>query len=106
MNALFLKDLALKTHRGIRGRVETGKRGGGNAYGYRVVKQLDARGEPVDFHRDMTRQAGIFPSRSDPYFHHVSRGTRGGHLLSRLHERTSVVIYLQRPVLALSYLDE
>ena len=47
MNALFLKDLAMKTHRGIRGRVEAGKIGGGNAYGYRVVHQLDARGEPV-----------------------------------------------------------
>jgi DNA invertase Pin-like site-specific DNA recombinase/predicted nucleic acid-binding protein len=47
MNALFLKDLAMKTHRGIRGRVEAGKIGGGNAYGYRVVRQLDARGEPI-----------------------------------------------------------
>ncbi|MGN1288807.1 MAG: recombinase family protein, partial [Bradyrhizobium sp.] len=47
MNALFLKDLALKTHRGIRGRVEAGKIGGGNAYGYRVVHRLDARGEPI-----------------------------------------------------------
>jgi site-specific DNA recombinase len=47
MNALFLKDLAIKTHRGIRGRVEAGKIGGGNANGYRVVHQLDARGEPI-----------------------------------------------------------
>ena len=37
MNALFLKDLAEKTHRGLRGRVETGKSGGGLCYGYRVV---------------------------------------------------------------------
>jgi len=47
MNALFLKDLAIKTHRGIRGRVEAGKIGGGNAYGYRVVHRLDARGTPI-----------------------------------------------------------
>nr|WP_324290716.1 recombinase family protein [Ancylobacter sp. SL191] len=53
MNALFLKDLALKTHRGIRGRVEAGKLGGGNAYGYRVVKPLDARGEPVRGEREI-----------------------------------------------------
>ena len=33
MNALFLKDLAAKTHRGLRGRVEAGKSGGGKAYG-------------------------------------------------------------------------
>ena len=31
MNALFLKDLTAKTHRGIRGRVEKGKSGGGSA---------------------------------------------------------------------------
>lgn len=47
MNALFLKDLADKTRRGLRGRVEQGKSGGGNSYGYTVVKQFDARGEAV-----------------------------------------------------------
>ena len=33
MNQLFLKDLADKTRRGLRGRVEAGKSGGGNSYG-------------------------------------------------------------------------
>jgi DNA invertase Pin-like site-specific DNA recombinase len=47
MNALFLKDLADKTRRGLRGRVEAGKSGGGNAYGYDVVRRYDANGEPV-----------------------------------------------------------
>src|SRR5229473_5372629 len=47
MNALFLKDLADKTRRGLRGRVENGKSGGGNCYGYDVVKEYDARGEPI-----------------------------------------------------------
>lgn len=47
MNALFLKDLADKTRRGMRGRVELGKSGGGNAYGYDVVKQFAPDGEPV-----------------------------------------------------------
>lgn len=47
MNALFLKDLAAKTHRGLRGRIEQGKSGGGVTYGYRVVKTLDARGDPI-----------------------------------------------------------
>ncbi len=37
MNALFLKDLADKTRRGLRGRVEAGFSGGGNAYGYDIV---------------------------------------------------------------------
>src|SRR5688572_3486669 len=40
MNAVFLKDLADKTHRGLRGRVEGGKPAGGLCYGYRVVKSL------------------------------------------------------------------
>jgi site-specific DNA recombinase len=40
MNALFLKDLAEKTHRGLRGRVESGKAGGGLCYGYRVVRTM------------------------------------------------------------------
>jgi DNA invertase Pin-like site-specific DNA recombinase len=47
MNALFLKDLAAKTHRGIRGRVEKGKSGGGLCYGYDVVKHTAADGEPI-----------------------------------------------------------
>jgi hypothetical protein len=42
MNALFLKDLAEKTHRGLRGRIEDGKSAGGLCYGYRVVKALNA----------------------------------------------------------------
>ena len=47
MNALFLKDLADKTRRGLRGRVEAGKSGGGLCYGYEVVKRMDAAGEPI-----------------------------------------------------------
>ncbi|MBX6747077.1 MAG: recombinase family protein, partial [Acetobacteraceae bacterium] len=37
MAALFLKDLAQKTHRGLEGRVRAGHSGGGRCYGYRVV---------------------------------------------------------------------
>jgi DNA invertase Pin-like site-specific DNA recombinase len=56
MNAIFLKDLADKTRRGQRGRVEAGKSGGGNAYGYDVVKKLDARGEPIRGDRTINPQ--------------------------------------------------
>ena len=46
MNALFLKDLADKTRRGLRGRVEAGRSGGGNSYGYDVVTSSgDDRGQ-------------------------------------------------------------
>jgi site-specific DNA recombinase len=47
MNALFLKDLAQKTHRGLAGRVRSGKSGGGKAYGYDVLRELDEVGEPI-----------------------------------------------------------
>ncbi len=47
MNALFLKDLAQKTHRGLKGRALSGKSAGGITYGYRAVTRLDDKGEPV-----------------------------------------------------------
>lgn len=53
MNALFLKDLAAKTHRGLRGRVEDGKSGGGLCYGYRVLKKVDERGDPIRGDREI-----------------------------------------------------
>ena len=53
MNALFLKDLAIKTHRGIEGRVRQGKSGGGRAYGYRAGQRRDADGEPIRGEREI-----------------------------------------------------
>lgn len=47
MNALFLKDLSKKTHRGLRGRVEKGFSAGPVGYGYRVVRRLTSEGELV-----------------------------------------------------------
>ena len=47
MNAVFLKDLGAKVRRGLRGRIEAGKSGGGNSYGYDVVKRYDGNGEPI-----------------------------------------------------------
>jgi site-specific DNA recombinase len=47
MNALFLKDLAQKTRRGLEGRVREGRSAGGLCYGYTVVRETDHRGEPV-----------------------------------------------------------
>ena len=58
MNALFLKDLAAKTHRGLRGRVEKGCSGGGLCYGYDVVTNFDAAGEPVRGERRISEVEG------------------------------------------------
>ncbi len=48
MNALYLKDLAQKTRRGLEGRVRQGKSGGGICYGYKTVegKTGDRRIDP------------------------------------------------------------
>ena len=46
MGALYLKDLADKTRRGLSGRVHQGKSGGGNSFGYDVVRKTGADGEP------------------------------------------------------------
>ena len=47
MNALFLKDLAAETHRGLKGRALAGKSAGGEAYGYKTVTRHDETGEPI-----------------------------------------------------------
>jgi site-specific DNA recombinase len=53
MNALFLKDLAVKTRRGQRGRVEAGKIPGGNSYGYTIVRRLLADGSVTTGEREL-----------------------------------------------------
>ena len=47
MNSIYLKDLAQKTWRGLRGRVEAGRSGGGNSYGYDVVQRIGTDDEPA-----------------------------------------------------------
>jgi DNA invertase Pin-like site-specific DNA recombinase len=47
MNALFLKDLADKTRRGLEGRVREGRSDGGLCFRYDVVREHDARGDPI-----------------------------------------------------------
>ena len=60
MNSLQLKDLAEKVRRGLRGRVEAGKSGGGNSFGYDVVRRFNAAGEPIRGERVINQtEAGI-----------------------------------------------
>ena len=63
MNALYLKDLALKTRRGLEGRVRQGKSGGGNAYGYDVVRKLDPNGDPLRGDRSINEAAAAVVRR-------------------------------------------
>jgi DNA invertase Pin-like site-specific DNA recombinase len=46
MGALYLKDLAAKTHRGLEGRIRAGRCVGTPPYGYRMVRRTAQNGEP------------------------------------------------------------
>ncbi len=72
MNALFLKDLGTKTHRGLKGRAISGKSAGGLTYGYRAVKRLDANGEPVRGDRVIAPAEAEIVHR---IFHEYAKGT-------------------------------
>ncbi len=70
MNAMFLRDLADKTRRGLRGRVENGKSGGGISYGYRVPKMFDANGQAIRGEREIDEsQAAIVRRIFEDYAH-------------------------------------
>ena len=53
MNAIFLDDLAAKIRRGLRGRVVTGHSGGGNCYGYNVIRHLSSTGDVICGEREI-----------------------------------------------------
>ena len=83
MNALFLKDLAAKTRRGLRGRVEAGKSGGGRSYGYDVVKAVDDAGEPVRGERTINEAEAEIVRR---IFREFAAGTSPRAIARRLNE--------------------
>ena len=56
MNALYLKDLADKTHRGVVAAVLRGGVPGGKLYGYDLVHALDESGEPIRGKRTINQQ--------------------------------------------------
>ena len=70
MNALFLKDLADKTRRGLRGRVEAGKSGGGNAYGYDLARSYERKWRAGTRRPDNQRSRGRNRARD---FHPLCR---------------------------------
>lgn len=62
MNALFLKDLAQKK-RGMEGKVRSGMAASGISYGYDVVKEIGANGEPVRGKRSINQEQTEMISR-------------------------------------------
>ena len=83
MSVLFLKDLAAKTHRGLRGRVEAGKSGGGICYGYNVVKLHDAAGERIRGEREIDETEAEIVRR---VFREFAAGTSPRAIARRLNE--------------------
>jgi DNA invertase Pin-like site-specific DNA recombinase len=59
MGALYLKDLADKTRRRLRGRVEAGRSRGGNFYGYDVVVDFSGAGEPARGERRINQDQAV-----------------------------------------------
>ena len=63
MSALFLKDLAQKTKRGLEGRVRQGRSAGGISYGYRIVRRIGPDGAPTTGEREVDeREAEVVRS--------------------------------------------
>jgi DNA invertase Pin-like site-specific DNA recombinase len=60
MSALYLKDLAQKTRRGLEGRVRQGRSAGGLSYGYRIVRKIGPNGAPTTGDREVDEnEAGV-----------------------------------------------
>ena len=63
MSALYLKDLAQKTRRGLEGRVRQGRSAGGLSYGYRIVRAIGPDGAPTTGEREVdAREAEVVRS--------------------------------------------
>lgn len=53
MNALFLKELGKKTHRGLKGKALSGKSAGGITYGYKAAASFAPDGAPIRGDREI-----------------------------------------------------
>ena len=63
IGALYLKDLAQKTHRGLEGRILAGRNLARPAYGYRIIKRLGEDGEPERGLREIDPEAAAIVRR-------------------------------------------
>jgi len=81
MNALYLKELARKTRRGLEGRVKDGGSGGGKSYGYRVP--VGAQGLPEVGRLEIVPQEAAVVQR---IFREYAAGRSPHAIASRLNE--------------------
>src|SRR5207249_1814983 len=85
MNAMYWSELADKTRRGLRGRIENGKAGGGLCYGYRVVRRFENGVVTIGEREIVDEEATVIRQRRRVPFLSVSRfsfGNRDGALLA------------------------
>ena len=83
MSALFIKDLAQKTHRGLEGRARKGKSAGGISYGYSVTRAFNADGTPVTGERDIIPEEAAIVAR---IFREYDTGHSARAIAARLNE--------------------
>jgi len=83
MNALFLKDLANKTRRGLRGRISEGRSAGGLSYGYAVLQQKDAQGDPIRGGREINPAEAAIVRRIFVLFSRGQSPRAIAHILNR-----------------------
>ena len=83
MSALFIKDLAQKTHRGLEGRARKGKSAGGISYGYSVTRAFNADGTPVTGERDIIPEEAAIVAR---IFREYDAGYSARAIAARLNE--------------------
>ena len=84
MNALYLKDLSDKTHRGVIAAVLRGGVPGGQLYGYDLVHALDEFGEPIRGKRKINdEQAAIIRE----IFEYYAEGRKLKHICDDLNRR-------------------
>ena len=81
MNALFLKDLAVKTHRGLKGRALAGKSAGGVTYGYRAIQEIGPTGALIRGDRSIDEQEATVVR---DIFRHYAKGVSPKKIAERL----------------------
>lgn len=83
MSALFLKDLAEKTRRGMLGTVSAGRAAGGLSYGYKLLRHIDAQGELIRGERAIIDdEANIIRA----VFRHYAEGRPGRYIADILND--------------------
>ncbi|WP_085034248.1 recombinase family protein, partial [Ensifer aridi] len=83
MNAIFLDDLVAKIRRGLRGRVVSGYSGGGNCYGYNVIRHLSGTGDLLCGEREINEEQANIIRR---IFREFSAGVSPTEIARRLND--------------------